>query len=91
MTLMMTMNVCTGKVVIVVSFFVATSFWDLAIHWSEFKFVRPGEAEEVIIEEHGFVYEPVEPDHDETPSAQPRLRTGPHTPFGHPEGGAEPT
>jgi len=48
-----------GKVVIVVSFFVATSFWDLAIHWSEFSFVRPGEAQEVVEEEHGYVYHAV--------------------------------
>jgi hypothetical protein len=46
-------------VVIVVSFFVATSFWDLAIHWSEFSFVRPGEAQEVVEEEHGYVYHAV--------------------------------
>jgi hypothetical protein len=49
----------TGKVVIVVSFFVATSFWDLAIHWSEFSFVRPEDAQEVIEEEHGYVYHTV--------------------------------
>jgi hypothetical protein len=48
-----------GKVVIVVSFFVATSFWDLAIHWSEFSFVRPEDAQEVIEEEHGYVYHTV--------------------------------
>jgi hypothetical protein len=46
-------------VVIVVSFFVATSFWDLAIHWSEFSFVRPEDAQEVIEEEHGYVYHTV--------------------------------
>jgi hypothetical protein len=49
-----------GKVVIVVSFFVATSFWDLAIHWSEFRFARPGEAEVIVDEAHGFVYETVD-------------------------------
>jgi hypothetical protein len=56
-----------GKVVIVVSFFVATSFWDLAIHWSEFTFVRPDEdAREVIEEEHGFVYHAVGGDEEPT-------------------------
>jgi len=44
-----------GKVIVVISFFVATSFWDLAIHWSEFKFTSPD-----VVEEADLLYETVE-------------------------------
>ncbi len=42
------------KLIIVVSFFVATSFCDLAIHLSEVKFVHPS-----VVEENGVFYEPI--------------------------------
>jgi len=49
-----------GKMVIVVSFFVATSFWDMAIHWSEFKILRPEDMAEEAVEDDGIVYGPVD-------------------------------
>lgn len=80
-----------GKVVIVVSFFVATSFWDMAMHWSEFKILRPEDMAEEAVEDDGIVYEPVDggqaglaeaaahfvDDHDETEAMSTRMSSTP--------------